>query len=317
MKFLKDLFSQSIIIFIFLCVEWLALWSFQIESSTISYIFFMQIFLTACYFLCFYIYKKAQYKQLCEMDAKQFVQIESKSLMQEEVNRMMREVLENYTKSKQKYQKENQDRERCFEVWIHQIKTPIFAMKMLLEYIEDEKRKKQMRQELFKIERYTQMALNVFKMDEDYIIEKCSIEKLVQEAIRTYTLMFVEKGLRLDFVCNYFIVFTDKKWFVFVLEQLLDNAIKYTKEGTIHIHCDNNKISIRDEGCGIKEKDLKQILKKGYTGETGRNSKQASGMGLYFVKEICERLHVKLSFISHEKGLEVVLKPVNEELFDR
>ena len=58
MKFLKDLFSQSIIIFIFLCVEWLALWSFQIESSTISYIFFMQIFLTACYFLCFYIYKK-------------------------------------------------------------------------------------------------------------------------------------------------------------------------------------------------------------------------------------------------------------------
>ena len=70
---------------------------------------------------------------------------------------------------------------------------------MLLEYIEDEKRKKQMRQELFKIERYTQMALNVFKMDEDYIIEKCSIEKLVQEAIRTYTLMFVEKGLRLDF----------------------------------------------------------------------------------------------------------------------
>lgn len=40
-------------------------------------------------------------------------------------------------------------------------------------------------------------------------------------------------------------------------------------------------------------------------------------MGLYFVKEICERLHVKLSFISHEKGLEVVLKPVNEELFDR
>ena len=58
-------------------------------------------------------------------------------------------------------------------------------------------------------------------------------------------------------------------------------------------------------------------MKKGYTGETGRNSKQASGMGLYFVKEICERLHVKLSFISHEKGLEVVLKPVNEELFDR
>ena len=61
----------------------------------------MQIFLTACYFLLFLHIQKAQYKQLCEMDAKQFVQIESKSLMQEEVNRMMREVIENYTKSKQ------------------------------------------------------------------------------------------------------------------------------------------------------------------------------------------------------------------------
>ena len=62
------------------------------------------------------------------------------------------------------------------------------------------------------------------------LLKKCSIEKLVQEAIRTYTLMLVEKGLRLDFVCDDFIVFTDKKWFVFVFGTALDNAIKYTKK---------------------------------------------------------------------------------------
>lgn len=317
MKLIKDLLAQSVCIMVFLCLQWLTLWSFQIQSNIILYIISMQLFLIACYFLGLYLYRRAQYKQLCEMDAKQFIQIENKSLQQEEMKRMMQEILEAYTQDKQQYKKEKENRERCFEVWIHQIKTPIFAMKMLLEYIEDEKRKKQMRQELFKIERYTQMALNVFKMDEDYVFEKCSIEKLIQEAIRTYTLMFVEKGLRLDFTCHDYEVFTDKKWFVFVLEQLLDNAIKYTKEGTIHIRCEKNMISIRDEGCGIKEKDIKQIIKKGYTGETGRNSKQATGMGLYFVKEICERLHVKLSFLSREKGLEVVLYPVSEELLDR
>lgn len=131
--------------------------------------------------------------------------------------------------------------------------------------------------------------------------------------------MFIEKGLCLDFSYDEDDeIYTDRKWLCFVIEQLLDNAIKYTQHGTIHVRCSKDEVSIEDEGCGIASEDIVLIKQKGYTGKLGREKKQATGMGLYFVKEICERLHIKWQISSQwQHGTKVSLYPVKERLMDR
>ncbi len=198
--------------------------------------------------------------------------------------------------------KEKKDVIDYFTLWTHQIKTPIAAMDLLLqqeasgmeEYYEQ---KKQVQAELFKIEQYVGMVLQYLRLTDsvnDFVLREYELDGIIRQAVKKYAPMFIRKKLALEYEAVNVRVVTDEKWMVFVVEQLLSNAIKYTAFGSIRIRMENGCLMVEDTGIGVLPEDLPRIFDKGYTGYNGRNDKKASGIGLYLVKEILSRLGHKI-----------------------
>lgn len=181
--------------------------------------------------------------------------------------------------------------------WAHQIKTPIAAMRLNLENAEDTETSRAVSIELFRIEQYVDMMLWHFRLDEanDLVIRRFSLEGLVRESVKKYAPLFVRRRLRLSVEGKDAMALSDEKWISFVVEQILDNAIKYTDHGgvTISIH-PGPVLEIRDTGIGIAKSDLPRIFESGYTGENGRLNRRSSGLGLSLCKKACDRLGHRL-----------------------
>lgn len=198
-----------------------------------------------------------------------------------------------------------------YTMWVHQIKTPIAAMRLLLQS-NQEIDKSKLKAELFRIEQYVQMVLSYLRIDapNDFVIQRYELNEIIRQAVRKYASLFIAKKITLDLSEINQKVLTDEKWLVFVIEQLLSNAIKYTgKGGRIKIYLkEKNKLIIEDNGIGIAEDDLPRLGEKGFTGYNGREQKQASGLGIYLCKKILHRLSHSISFTSEiGKGTKVLI----------
>lgn len=181
-----------------------------------------------------------------------------------------------------------------YTLWLHQIKTPIFAMHLLLSQ-EEEPDRAELDMELFQIEQYTEMALSYLRVgssSNDFVLKEYDVDEMVRRAVRKYARMFIRRRIPLRFEETHQKVVTDEKWFVFVVEQLLSNALKYTKEGSIAIYysSDENSLIVEDTGIGIAAEDLPRVFEKGYTGYNGRSSCKSTGIGLYLCRRILDRL---------------------------
>lgn len=193
-----------------------------------------------------------------------------------------------------------------YDMWVHQIKTPIAALDILLQNTErmlyqlDEKEMMQkaisvsdMKMELFKIEQYVEMALNYLRVEDissDLVFKKQELDDMVCQVIRKYAKIFMSKKIKMDFKPTKACIVTDEKWFIFVLEQLISNALKYTKKGQISIYMKEKSLVIEDTGIGIPAEDLPRIFEKGFTGYNGRENKKSTGIGLYLCKNIMDKL---------------------------
>lgn len=193
-----------------------------------------------------------------------------------------------------------------YGMWVHQIKTPIAALDILLQNTErmlyrlDEKEMMQeaisvsdMKMELFKIEQYVEMALNYLRVEDissDLVFKKQELDDMVRQVIRKYAKIFISKKIKMDFKPTKACIVTDEKWFIFVLEQLISNALKYTKKGQISIYMKEKSLVIEDTGIGIPAEDLPRIFEKGFTGYNGRENKKSTGIGLYLCKNIMDKL---------------------------
>lgn len=193
-----------------------------------------------------------------------------------------------------------------YGMWVHQIKTPIAALDILLQNTErmlyqlDEKEMMQkaisvsdMKMELFKIEQYVEMALNYLQVEDissDLVFKKQELDDMVCQVIRKYAKIFISKKIKMDFKPTKACIVTDEKWFIFVLEQLISNALKYTKKGQISIYMKEKSLVIEDTGIGIPAEDLPRIFEKGFTGYNGRENKKSTGIGLYLCKNIMDKL---------------------------
>lgn len=220
--------------------------------------------------------------------------------------------------------KEKTDITDYFTLWAHQIKTPIAAMRLLFQQeMETEEQfyeqKKECEGELFKIEQYVEMVLQYLRLNSsvnDFVLKEYSLDDMIRQAVRKYAPMFIRKKIALDYKGVEAKVVTDEKWLVFVIEQILSNAIKYTAEGEISIYMESNCLVIEDTGIGILAEDLPRIFEKGYTGYNGRSDKKASGIGLYLCREILEKLGHKVYVESEPgKGTKVKLVLQNEVVF--
>ena len=193
-----------------------------------------------------------------------------------------------------------------YGMWVHQIKTPIAALDILLQNTEqmlyqlDEKEMmleaisvSDMKMELFKIEQYVEMALNYLQVEDissDLVFKKHELDDMVRQVIRKYAKIFISKKIKIDFKPTKACIVTDEKWFIFVLEQIISNALKYTKKGQISIYMKEKALVIEDTGIGIPAEDLPRIFEKGFTGYNGRENKKSTGIGLYLCKNIMDKL---------------------------
>lgn len=193
-----------------------------------------------------------------------------------------------------------------YSMWVHQIKTPISALRLLLSGDDSENREKNRAasNELFKIEQYVEMVLGYLRsedMSSDMKFQQCSLDRIVKGQIHKYARIFIGKKLALDYKGTEEIVLTDPKWLGFVIGQVLSNALKYTKTGKISIYLSEimpHTLVIEDTGIGILEEDLPRVFEKGFTGCNGREDNRSSGIGLYLCAKIMKRLGHKISIES-------------------
>lgn len=188
-----------------------------------------------------------------------------------------------------------------YTLWVHQIKTPISAMRLLLQ-TEELTQNSELSSELFKIEQYVEMVLGYLRIENissDLVLSKYDLSNVVKQAIRKYATIFIGQKITLDFKEMDCLVLTDEKWLVFVIEQILSNALKYTKSGTISIYMEAEKtLVIKDSGIGIASEDLPRVFEKGFTGFNGRMDKKSTGIGLYLCKKILNKLSHKMTITS-------------------
>lgn len=198
-----------------------------------------------------------------------------------------------------------------YTVWAHQIKTPIASMKLTLQN-EDSELSRQLRSDLFRTQQYVDMVLAFLRLGSDstdYVFRSISLDEIIRPSVRKFAPEFIRRRLSLHYVSVEKTLVTDEKWLAFVIEQLLSNALKYTREGTISITMTDSKtLCIADTGIGIAPEDLPRVFEKGYTGCNGRADKNASGLGLYLCRRVCERLNIDLRITSQpDKGTQIYL----------
>lgn len=203
-----------------------------------------------------------------------------------------------------------------YTVWVHQIKTPIAAMKLNLQN-EDTPFSRKLSSDLFRIEQYAEMVLAYLRVDSassDFVFKEYALDVIVRQCVRKFASEFITRKIHLDYQTIMETVITDEKWLSFVLEQLLSNALKYTGEGgSIRIYMTAPKtLCVEDTGIGIVPEDLPRIFEKGYTGYNGRKDQRASGIGLYLCSRICKKLGVELTAAS-EPDVGTVMKINLEE----
>lgn len=223
------------------------------------------------------------------------------------INNLKTEVISIQNETAEKYS----DMIDYYSVWVHQIKTPISSMRLTLQN-DDSALSRTILSDLFRIEQYVEMVLAFLRLDSDssdYIFKEYSIDDIIRKSVRKFSSEFINRKISLQFESCNFKFITDEKWLAFVIEQILSNALKYTRKGSIKIYMiESGTLCIEDTGIGISSDDLPRIFERGYTGYNGRTDTNSSGLGLYLCKRICQNLSVGIKAESElDKGTKILL----------
>lgn len=271
-----------------------------------------------------YFRKKKFYDNLLNM----LEELEEKYLITEIIKtpvflegKILKSTLEQIDKSMlenvNKYKYMTEDYKEYIELWIHEIKIPIAASKMV---IENNKNiiTKSIDEELDKVENYVEQALFYARsntVEKDYYIKKVELKEIVNESIKKNKSILIQEKISINIHDLNMEVNTDNKWVVFILNQIIQNSIKYKKKekSVIEIYAKQGKenviLSVKDNGIGIKKGEITRVFKKGFTGTNGRlSNKKSTGIGLYLCKKLCDKLGMAIELNSvQNEGTEVKL----------
>ncbi|WP_298825739.1 HAMP domain-containing sensor histidine kinase [uncultured Planococcus sp.] len=281
--------------------------------------FLLLLYLIVDYFRYAKRYKLISNLELVNASSLEEIQASSDSLDRLYIEKM-ESLLGQLRESENLHAERQTDQLDYFTLWLHQIKTPISAISLLTQSSRA-KEAKQISQELVRLEDYTHMALNYIKLEEPGAAMELSLvdlDEVVKKAIKKYSILFIYKGIRLDYQPLGMNVLSDSQWLQNLLEQILSNSLKYTPEGSISIYRDPNRaetLIIEDTGMGIHSEDLPKIFNKGYSGMNGRLHEKSTGLGLFLSKKICQRLGHRLAIDSKPgEGTRVAIDMSREEL---
>ena len=221
------------------------------------------------------------------------------------------------------YKNIQEDYKEYIELWIHEVKIPIAASKLIIENNKSDITKS-IDEELDKVENYTEQALFYARssaVEKDYVITKTNLKEIVNSAILKNKTALLNERVSLDLQnLKNEEVFTDSKWATFIVNQIIQNAIKYSKENEKKIEIyskeKNDKVIlyIKDNGIGIKKGEITRVFEKGFTGDNGRIiGKKSTGIGLYLCKKLCDKLGLGIELNSEKDiGTEVrIIFPKN------
>ena len=315
-NFVKDKILQIILIVI-------GLFSIEILLICFNCEMFLKIYIPVCILVLYmfsiileYFSKKKFYNNIIDL----LNNLEEKYLIAEiigksefEEGRLLKEILEQTDKAMienvNKYKYLTEDYKEYIELWIHEVKMPIATGKMIIENNKNEVTKK-IDEEFDKIENYTEQALFYARsnvVSQDYYIKKCNLQDISNEVIIKNKSNLIGGKISVNMHDLDFEVNTDSKWIVFILNQIIQNSIKYRKDSNSEIEIYSKKgkenivLYVRDNGIGIKKGEEKRVFDKGFTGTNGRMASQKStGIGLYLSKKLCDKLGISIDLKSEE-----------------
>lgn len=272
-RILPGIFLEFTVLFVFFVIANLS----GIDTMWYSMGFGISIFVTVLFLIVYYIFFKKE------------------ELERENFQKMRRE----YKSTINEYRERESSIKSYFMMWVHQIKTPITAVNLMLD---DEYNVDKIKIQMRYIEDYTNMALTFIKMldkNKDMYIDIVDLDRISKEVIKKFSTLFIYSKVKLEYTPIQSSVYTDPKWATIMIEQIVSNAIKYSQgvsEPTIKIYFDaeKNSLAIEDNGIGIKNEDIPRIFERGYSGFNGSYNQKSSGIGLYLVKEISQKLNVKI-----------------------
>ncbi|MEA5059549.1 MAG: sensor histidine kinase [Candidatus Pelethousia sp.] len=186
-----------------------------------------------------------------------------------------------------------------FTQWMHQIKTPLAAIRLLMDAPQIDKAL--LARQLFEVERYAELALQYVRSEDmaaDLILSRTPLDPMVRACVKKYAPLFIGKGLSAQVAPLALAPITDGKWFAFLFEQLLSNAVKYTETGGVRVYLRDRTLVLEDTGEGIRPEDMARVFEYGYTGQNGRLDKRATGIGLYLARRAAEALGILLALES-------------------
>lgn len=245
----------------------------------------------------------------------------------EKVNDILKELSRDMHENVKYYKNIQEEYREYIEIWVHEIKTPIASSKLLIENNNNEITRK-INIQMDRIENFVEQVLYYSRSDEvgkDYIIKKIELSQVIKNVIKKNQRDFISKRISLQLDDINEIIYSDTKWVEFILNQIVGNAIKYSKGTQDKITIKAKKLgssvvlTVQDKGVGIVEQDINRVFEKGFTGENGRKFGKSTGIGLYLCKKLCVKLGLGLQIDSNiNEGTKVsIIFPKTENLVEK
>lgn len=300
--YIKRHIKFVILLFLFLMIFSTVFWLYALPLEPILYSAILSFAILLVFASWDFLAFRKKHKML--LDLKKRIVYEAEYLpaprdaIEDDYTQLLKILHEDKISSVSKIDSERQSMIEYYTVWAHQIKTPIFAMRLTL----DENSDAELLSQLFKIEQYVDMALSYLKLNSttnDFVIKYTDLDTIVRQSVRKFAGQFVRSKISLDFKETGLKVLTDEKWLGFILEQILSNSIKYAPNGHVSIFAEEPKtLVIKDSGIGISPEDLPRIFEYGYTGYNGRMCSKSTGLGLFLCKKIAKKLSADIAVTS-------------------
>ena len=213
-------------------------------------------------------------------------------------------MLENISTIKQ----QQKDYKEYIESWVHEIKIPITSVKLLCENNKSDITTK-IDEEIEEINNFVEQALFYARMDQvsnDFMIKNINLNNVIKNVLARNKKIMIQNNMKVELNKVNTNCYTDEKWLEFIVNQIIQNAIKYRKEKnaniviTISENKENVILNIKDNGIGIKTSEIDRIFDKGFTGTNGRNQKKSTGIGLYLCKRLCQEIGMEIEANSKE-----------------
>lgn len=320
-EYLKDKVYFIIVNLIFISIIILLLLAFKVRFSLIMVVTFLLINENILLLMIDYFRKKNFYTSLIqkleELDKKYLI-LEMMSrpsfyegkILYDTIYETDKSMIENVNE----YLSNIEDFKDYIEMWIHEVKIPISSL-VLMSHNHKELNNTYIN-EVKKLNDYVDQVLYYVRSnyaENDYIIKENNLDKIIKDVILKNKDELLLNNINIETNIKENKVLTDSKWLEFILNQIINNSIKYKKDNDSIIKIESFKendktiLSIYDNGIGINKKDIKNVFKKSFTGENGRNLSKSTGMGLYIAKRLCDKLGHKI-LIESEKNEYTIVK---------